>query len=395
MRFTARDVTFALVARQRSLVILSIAVFVDQLGFGIVLPFLPLYATDLGATALDVGLLLAMYSLGQMLFSPSWGRLSDRIGRRPVIVASAFGLCAGFLIMAFADRLALLFAGRLLLGSVGVSMSTAQAWIADATPPADRGRAMAMLGAVGALGFVLGPALGALGVATGNLRVPYFTSAAFAGANALFAATLLPAVPPTAHAERKTGLRTALRSRSLLTCLAVAFVLTYAFSNIEATFALWTRDELSFSPAENGLSFVFVGLTAAATQALVMPFLARRMIEPRRIAAGLTVLAAGAALLPSARSGLELLGPTAMMAIGFAVTQPSLTAWVSRSAPPEQQGEMLGFAQASSSMARVVGPGLGGVLFDHVGHGWPFRTAACLMVVTAVVAATAHLEDAA
>ncbi|HEX7843870.1 MAG TPA: MFS transporter, partial [Kofleriaceae bacterium] len=160
--------------QRHRLAVLFAAVFMDQVGFGILVPFLPLYAKAFGASGLEVGLLLATYSAMQMLVSTWWGRLSDRIGRRPVIVAAAAVTCAGFVILGLAPSLPVVFAGRALLGSVGVGFATAQAWVADTTPPEDRGRALGQLSAIGASGFVLGPAIGALGIAIGGMRLPFF-----------------------------------------------------------------------------------------------------------------------------------------------------------------------------------------------------------------------------
>lgn len=372
--------------RQRHrLAVLFAAVFMDQVGFGILVPFLPLYAKAFGASGFEAGLLLATYSAMQMLVSTWWGRLSDRVGRRPVIVASAAGTCVGFVILGLAPTLAVVFAGRALLGSVGVGIATAQAWVADTTPPEDRGRAMGLLGAIGGLGFVLGPAIGALGIAIGGMRLPFFVSAVCAAANAVLAATLLPDAAPVA-AHGGTRLRGAWRP--IAPCLIVAFVLTYAFSNIEATFAMFTKAELGVGPSGNGWLFVAMGSVAALTQVVAIGALARRLDEPRRVALGLVALAAGAALLPHAPSVAILIAPLSAMAIGFAIAAPSLTAWVSRRSPADRQGELLGLAQSTSALARVAGPGIGGLLFDHVGHASPFQIAAVVIGGAALTALT-------
>jgi MFS family permease len=371
---------------QRRLAVLYATVFVDQLGFGIVLPFLPLYADRLGASALEAGLLLAIYSLVQGAVSTRWGRLSDRIGRRPVIVASALGGCIGFTVLSAADSLALLFAGRALLGAFGVGMPTAQAWIADTTPREQRGRALALLGAVGVLGFVAGPALGALGVTLAGMRVPFVISAVCAGANAILAATLLPAAPAVAS---RTGGRVPGAWRAIAPCLVLAFVLTYAFSNIEATFSLFTKDELAFSPAENGWMFIEMGCVAALTQAVGMRWLASWLDEPGRVALGVGLLAVGAAVLPLTNA-LGLVLVIAAMAIGYATAAPSLLAWASRRAPPNQQGELIGLTQSAGALARVAGPVMGGLLFDHVGRGAPFWCAAGLLAGVVVLALVAR-----
>jgi DHA1 family tetracycline resistance protein-like MFS transporter len=367
--------------------VLFFTVFMDQIGFGILLPFLPLYAKAFGASGFEVGLLLAVYSGMQMLVSTAWGRLSDRIGRRPVIVASAAGACVGFVILGLAPTLAVVFLARGLLGGVGVGMATAQAWVADTTPPEDRGRALALLGAAGGLGFVLGPAIGAIGIEIGGMRLPFFVSAACAAINAVLAGTILPRAAPVAV---RGTVRAPGAWKTIAPCLVVAFVLTYAFSNIEATFAMFTKAELGLGPAANGWLFVVMGSVAAATQALGTGRLARLLDEPQRIALGLVLLAGGAALLAHAASMVTLVAPLVVMAIGFAVAAPSLTAWVSRRAPIDRQGELLGLAQSTSALARVAGPGIGGLLFDHLGHTAPFRIAAVVIGGAAVTALAAR-----
>jgi DHA1 family tetracycline resistance protein-like MFS transporter len=368
------------VSEPRRLAVLYFQVFVDQLGFGIVLPFLPVYGRDLGASGFEVGLLLAVYSLGNMLVSTPWGRLSDRIGRRPVLVASACGAAAGFVVCGSANALWIVFLGRGILGAFGVGMQTAQAWVADVTPPESRGRTLATLGAAGGLGFVLGPAIGGIGLLVGGMRVGFFVAAAFSAANAVFAATLLPRVSPVPRADR--GVR-AEGWRLILPILAITAVLVYAFSNIEATFAMFTRDELAFHDADNNWLFAVMGVVAATTQALATPRLAARLDEPRRVALGLALIATGSALVPQATSLWTLIPIVAVMASGLAVTSPSIAAWVSCRAPADRQGELLGLSQAVGGFARVAGPGIGGVLYDHAGHPTPFRVGGILLALAA------------
>jgi DHA1 family tetracycline resistance protein-like MFS transporter len=362
------------------LTVVLLTVFVDSFGFGIVIPFLPLYAHSLGASGLAVGLLLATYSLAQMIVAPRWGRLSDRVGRKPIMVIAAAGTCASFVLLGIADNLAVIFAGRALLGCFGVGYSTAQAWVADTTPIEERGRVIALVGAAHAVGFALGPALGAVGVMTGGLSAPFWFAAGCAALSALLAATLLTAAPPQPRASITPRLRDFAGNRSFVICLAVSFALTYAFSNIEATFALFTADELAFTPTDNGMFFVLIGLCAAATQVLVTRRLARRFPENVRVILGLVLLGAGAAAIPIASSGTNLIAPMIIVAIGFAITTPSLTEWVSRSAPAHRQGEALGLSMSAGAMARIAGPGLGGLMYDELGHGWPFWVAGSLLV---------------
>ncbi|TMQ10468.1 MAG: MFS transporter [Deltaproteobacteria bacterium] len=197
----------------------------------------------------------------------------------------------------------------------------------------------------------------------------------------------MPHAPPVAI---QGGPRAAGAWRPIVPCLVIAFVLTYAFSNMEATFALFTRAELGLGPAANGWLFGALAGIAAVTQVVLVGPLARRIDEPRRIALGLVILAGGAAVLPQATSVAILLAPVSAMAIGFAIVSPSLTAWISRRSPADRQGELLGLAQSTSALARVAGPGIGGLLFDHAGHASPFRIAAVVIAGAAVTAFAAR-----
>jgi predicted MFS family arabinose efflux permease len=329
-----------------------------------------------------------------MVVSPWWGRLSDRIGRRPVLVIAAAGGCIGFVVLGSAGGLITLFLARAWLGSFGIAMATAQAWVADSIAVEERGRTMALIGAASALGFTLGPALGALGVASGGLAVPFWIAAACAGGNVVFVAIVLPRARPVARTVRRARMRDVASSRGFVVCLLVSFALTYAFSNIEATFALFTRDALAFSVSDNGWCFALLGLSGATTQALGTRALARRMGEEGRVVLGLALLAAGAATIPAVHNALQLCGPMLLLAAGFGITSPSLVAWVSKSAHAERQGEALGVTQSVSAMARVIGPGAGGLMFDRIGRASPFWTAGALIGLTAIATWYASRKEA-
>jgi DHA1 family tetracycline resistance protein-like MFS transporter len=368
---------------QRGLAVLWSTSFIDQMGFGIVVPILPLYAKKFGASAFEAGMLLAVYSLAQWTTSTWWGRLSDRIGRRPVIIAAAIGGCAGFIVIGSASALWVVLIGRAVLGCFGVGTQTAQAWIADTTSPEQRGRAMALLGAAGGLGFVAGPAIGALAILAGGMRLAFVLSAGCAAANAIFARLVLPHAPPVA----RTRTRSASGWRLVVPCLVVGFTLTYALSGVEATFALFTTTELSFAPSDNGWAYAGMALVAAATQIFIVGRLSARWSDPRRVALGLVALGLGVGFVPTGSLG-ALIPSIAMLSVGYAIAVPSLAAWVSRRAPAERQGELLGLAQSVSALARVAGPGIGGLLFDHVGHSAPFHVSAAMIGIVALATFT-------
>jgi MFS family permease len=231
---------------------------------------------------------------------------------------------------------------------------------------------------------VLGPALGAVGVITGGMRLPFFLSAAVCLGNAVFAATVLPRLAPVRRTPLVAGARAGWST--IVPCLAVAFVLTFAFSNIEATFALFTHARLGFTGADTGWLFVVLGVVAVATQAVGMGWLTGRLDEPRRLALGLVLLGSAAVVLSSAVSLAGLLPPLVVMAVGYSIASPSLTAWVSCRAPVDRQGELIGLAQSTGALARIAGPGVGGLMFDHIGHAAPFHFAAMVIGGAAAIA---------
>jgi MFS family permease len=367
------------------LAVLFMTVFVDHLGFGIVIPVLPVYADKLGASAAFVGMLFGVYSAMQIAVSPHWGRLSDRIGRRPVIVCASSGTAIGFILLGLGTHLHSLLLARAFLGACGVGLSTAQAWVADTTPPETRGKAMALIGAAAGLGFTFGPALSGFGIMLVGLRFPFFFAAGFAASSAVAAALFLTEPQVIRERSYRRRILDAFAVPALVPCLLVGFVLTSAFSMIEATFALFTTKVLGFAASENAYFFVFIGASAAVVQAFGTRSLVGRVSERRLVGTGLAVLGIGASLMPTVHGALRLLVPVFLMAAGFGLATPSLTAWTSKNAPGDRQGEMLGVFQSTSAMARVVGPSVGGFLFDHAGRGSSFMFAATLLATAAAL----------
>jgi DHA1 family tetracycline resistance protein-like MFS transporter len=255
--------------RPRSpLVLIFLTVFLDLVGFGIVIPVLPLYAERFGASPLVIGFLLAAYSLAQCIFSPLLGQLSDRIGRRPVLLVSVIGTSLGFLLMGLAQTLWLLFLARIIDGITGGNISTAQAYIADVTPPQERSRGMGLIGAAFGLGFIVGPAIGGL-MSPISLAAPLFFAAALAAVNAVAIYFLLPeSLPPgqRGRARRHLAITEVFReghSRQLASVLATYFFSTVAFSLLTATYALFTSRNFGLDATHNGYIFAAQGLLGA------------------------------------------------------------------------------------------------------------------------------------
>lgn len=390
-------------AAKRSLSIVFLTVFLDLVGFGIVIPLLPLYAERFGAGPVAVTWLVAVYSLMQFLFAPWWGSLSDRVGRRPVLLVGLFGSAASYLLFGLAGSLAVLFAGRALAGIMGANVGVAQAYIADVTPPEERAKGMGMIGAAFGLGFIFGPAIGG-GLSHFGHAVPFLGAAALACLNGLLALAFLPESHP---AERRpahpagNGLRQRLRSLAAATAnprlrplFAASLLATLAIAAMEATLSLWADRRWGFSPAQVAYLFAYVGVVAVLVQGGLVGRLARRLGERRLALLGAAALAVGLAAIPLAASLWTLGLALAAFAFGHGTLTPALSALVSRAAPEREQGRLLGVSQSLSAAGRVLGPIAGGVAFARLGVGAPYLAGAglALLALAALTAGRAGAE---
>jgi DHA1 family tetracycline resistance protein-like MFS transporter len=383
-------------------------VALDLVGFGIVLPLLPLYASDrrFGASPAVVGALLASFSLAQFVFAPVWGRLSDRVGRKPVLVLSLAGTAVGSLLTGLAGSLVVLFVGRVIDGVSGASVSVAQAAVADLATPEQRPRLFGLLGAAFGLGFVAGPAIGSL-AALGDRRLPFLIAAAIAAVNAVIAVRRLPETNPrhlrgTVAEEagwvRETGLedeaaalmprplsRTAAPptrpAREMTRLLLVAFVSLAAFSAFEATFTLFGRERLHLQLASAGAVFVGIGVVLALVQASLVHPVVERLGERGTLRAGLLANAGGLLLLAAVHSWLLLVPALLALVVGQGLVMPSLTASFAGRAGRERRGRVLGVQQSANGLARVVGPVFGGLAFERLGAPSPFLAGAAVMAL--------------
>lgn len=356
-------------------------VLIDLIGFGIVLPLLPLYAETFGASPTVIGLLTASYALAQLIFAPIWGRLSDRVGRRPVILASLVGTCLASLLFGLAPALWLLFVARVLDGVSGASYAAAQAYVADVTTPRQRAHGMGLIGAAFGLGFVIGPALGALCAAV-DPRMPFFVAAGLAAANFAVAWRRLPesrrpgAAPTTLR--RSELISRALASRTLAPLVWLSFVGTFAFVAMEQTFALFGERRFDFGLVETGLVFTFIGVVAAGVQGVLVGRLVRRHGEWLVMVSGLAGTAVALALLPATQRLWELLPVLALLAGASGLVFPTVTALVSRAAGVDDQGGVLGLMASTGGLARVLSPVVATVLFEHAGVAAPYLMGAAL-----------------
>ena len=368
--------------------ILFLIVFVDLVGFGLIIPLLPFYAERFGASPQVVTILLAIFSLMSMISAPLWGRISDRIGRRPVLMASMLAAAFAYLWLGFATELWMLFAARAFAGLCAGNIAAAQAYIADVTPPERRARGMGMIGAAFGLGFIIGPALGGIvagnELATADLQAPGLIAAGLSFAAFLGVVLFLPESLPTAVRARQSRSRIAvlqsvLRRPMLARLVAVFFLVILAFAGMESTFAMWAMRQFGWGPAQIGYVFTYVGLLSAVMQGGLIGPLSRRFGEEKLMQSGLALIALGLLLLPFASTLPPLIVAVTGLSIGMGAMQPSLNSLISRRAAAEEQGEVMGLAQSVGSLSRVLGPIIAGALFEAFGRNSPFLWGAALV----------------
>jgi MFS family permease len=356
-------------------------VALDMVGFGMVVPILGRYADRFGASGLQVGLLFSSFSVAQFFFAPVMGRLSDRIGRKPVIIISLIGTAVGSFVTGAAGALWLLFLGRFLDGASGASVSVAQSAITDIASPEDRPRLLGLLGAAFGVGFVFGPAIGGL-AALGGPHIPFYLAAVFALCNAVAAYVRLPETNTNRLVSSKTSfsIRTALFSRRFKwnRFTVTALLSGTAFAGFEATFALFGQRRFDLTEGSAAAVFLVVGVMLVIVQGVLIGPLTKRFGSEKLLSTGFVVLIGGFLVLAAAEAWVVLFVALALLSLGQGVITPSLTSVVSDSVAPEKRGEALGVQQSAGALSRIIGPALAGVVFDRAGVGWPYVLAAVL-----------------
>jgi DHA1 family multidrug resistance protein-like MFS transporter len=395
---------------KKHLFVLLACLFVVMIGFGITLPVLPFYVERLaqaeGASqqsiVLHLGLLTGVYALMQLIFAPLWGRWSDRIGRRPLILIGIAGYVIAQVLFGLATSLWLLYTARVLGGILSsATLPVSAAYVADMTTEEERGRGMAWLGTAVSLGVVVGPALGGLLSRSDwhfnwsighfmfdSFSIPFFTAACL-GLLTLFAALRwLPESVPKASAqdmnkEAKTDWRRLVNSLRPLLVLALAG--QFALTMFEATFALYAQAKFNYGPVEVGAVFVVCGLVMTVFQAGAVGFLAGRISEMCQIGAGFGLMGTGIALLATARTKFVVFAFVALLALGMAFIAPNLAALISKRGG-QQAGTALGIQNAANSLGQAGGPLLGGVLFIwQINAPYLFSGAVLLSVAFVIV----------
>ena len=363
-----------------------ITVALDLVGFGIVVPILGRYAERYGASGLEVGLLFASFSLAQLVFAPLLGRLSDRIGRKPVIMISLLGTAVGSFVTGAAGALWVLFVGRILDGASGASVAVAQGAVTDLAPPSERPRLLGLLGAAFGVGFVVGPALGGL-ASLGGEHIPFYVAGTVALVNAAVAWRRLPETRP---ADVRRAAREAAKNdtgaKVRLWGLAVAgFTAIVAFSGFEATFSLLAGDRFRLTEAGVAAIFVGVGVVLVAVQGGLIRPINAKIGTQRSLQVGLVLNSAGLVVLAFAETWPLLIVALALLTVGQGLVTPNLSSLVSGRVPDHRRGEALGFQQGVNAFGRVAGPAIAGVLYDHVSIGSPYLVGGALCGVALAV----------
>ncbi|MEA2238394.1 MAG: transporter, family, tetracycline resistance protein [Thermoanaerobaculia bacterium] len=386
--------------KKTSLAVLFLTVFIDLIGFGMVIPFLSFYAREYGASGTTVGMVVGIYSIMQFFFAPVWGRLSDRIGRRPVILISLTASCIGYFLFAFSRSLTLLFLSRIVAGAGGANIGTAQAYIADKTTPENRAKGMGIIGAAFGMGFILGPPLSGLlshlgtthgmhgnllpGLAAGSLSLIALLIAFF---------VLGESKPP--DLRPRSGIPPQFDKRVwswlaahglLLAIISTIFITLLAVAGMETSVTLHARDRFHFTQLDLAWFFLFMGGIVAGIQGGLIGKLAKRFGEKSLIAAGTASFTIGLAFVPLVWRVPLLYVVAFFIAVGQGLTYPSLTSLLTKASPSSEHGSMLGLASGIGSLARFIGPIWCGLLYDLAQSRGAFYGSAVLTAIAFVLA---------
>ena len=403
-------------AGRSPLLFIFLTVFIDLLGFGIVIPLMPIYSKAFHSSGLETGLLFSCFSGMQLIFAPMWGRLSDRIGRRPVLIGSLIGTAASYALFAHANSMGVLYASRLLAGFFGANISGAQAYVADVTEGKDRAKGMGMIGAAFGLGFTFGPLIGGIlskyAHVEGQLPpVPGYAAAGLSLAAALFGYCKLP--EPARHkggsrAFGVTQLREAFGNGRVGLLLLLNFCNITAFSAFETMFIYFgiakfpsafhqptvagtpTMDDVLRAAPVAGYYLFGVGVISAIIQGGLIRRLVPRFGETRLAIAGPAILALALGIVGGAPTWSIVIFGCILMPCGFGLSNPSVNSLLSRAVPPERQGAFLGLNQSGGSLARLLAPAIAGLLFTSFGPESPFFAASATLLLSTLIAWTYH-----
>lgn len=379
----------------RPLIIIFLTIFVNLVGFGIIIPLLPFYAETFGASPLVIGLLFAVFSLCQLVAAPLLGDLSDRYGRRPVLIFSLAGTVVSFVMLALATNLLVLFAARIVDGLSGGNISTARAYVADVTEPRDRARAYGLIGAAFGLGFILGPALSGV-LAQYSYTAPIWAAAAITLVATAMAWLWLPETVHRAHAG--TGnpfsyLPGLLHRPLVRRVLGIDFLYWCAFAIFQTTFALFVSRRFGFDATHTGYFLAAFGLLGAIIQGGLIRPIVRRLGDKSTFMLGLVCAGVGLSLSALTHSAAMFAMTLVPVAFGMGFGHPTMSSLVSQVARGDEQGRVQGAASAVESMGRTIGPVWGSASLQHLGESTPYFSAALVLLLTLLLSIGFHVTE--
>lgn len=372
----------------RALVVLLSVIFLNMAGFGLVIPLLPFFGKSLQADAGQVALLFSAFSFGQFLGEPFWGRMSDRTGRRKVLMLTIAGGALSYVALAFAPTIWLAFLARFVGGFLSGNISTLQGSLADITRPEERAAKMGLMGSAFSLGFMVGPALGGLlahpELGRFGFQIPLFAAAAFGLMSALAVLVFVRESRPEPRSGPRPRqievLREVMAHPIIARVMIISFITVAGFAGIEATYGLWTEQRFGWGPRQIGFAFMAIGVLGAFCQAVVTGSLVRRFGETRVLTAGLAAMWVGMIFQFASPNWHVAMVGFAFVCFGQSICFPCLTALISQSTPPDRQGETLGLNMSNMALARIGGPIYAGQLFSLVDPGAAFVVTAVLIV---------------
>jgi MFS family permease len=372
-------------------------IFINMLGFGIIVPLLPFYAKSFDAAPWQIGLIFGAYSVGAFFGEPFWGRLSDRYGRKPLLISTITGNCLCYLALAFAPNIWVAFFIRLLGGLAAGNGAVVQGYIADVTPPEKRARQMSYQGAAWNVGLIIGPAVGGFFAHTGmgpaGFRIPLFIASGLA-ALCVVAITIFIKESRvrdegiTHRPSRWSAIGEVTRHPVIGRMMLLTFLVGFAFTGIESQFGLWSQARFDWGPRNIAVCFAFTGVTAFFTQTLLTGRLSERYGEGPMLATGMALTALAAALQVFSINGAMTIALMCVTAAGQSVAFPNVGAIISRTVDPHRQGQILGLNNAAGALARVVGPVFAGLVVPVVRDG-PFILGAMVVAPAILLALSA------
>jgi MFS family permease len=374
-----------------ALLLVLVVVFINIAGFSLILPLLPFYGRELNASPVQITMLFAAYSFGNVFGEIWWGRASDRYGRKRVLMLTTSGAALGYIAFAFAPTLGLALLIRAVTGFFGGTLGVCQSYVADVTRPEERPKSMGYFGAALNMGFVIGPAVGGL-LAQPELgligfRPPIFVAAAFCGISALWTALVLRDTHTPGASRRAPDWSEAFRfvagDALLRRLIVLAFIGIGAFSSMEAVFGLWTQHNFGWSTHEVGLTFIAVGATGLTVQLLLIGPLSRRFGEARVIVLGMVVLGVSMILQPIIKHPVAAVALMSMLMAGHSIAFPNVGSLISRSTSPQSQGSVLGLQMATTAFSRIVVPPFFGFIYAAFTPDAPYY--ACTLVMLGAV----------